>query len=102
MSKMICLVRYVIFDVMRKSPMTKPTGRPRGRPKTKEYVTRMARFSQELADRLDRYVARKQMTVSEVLRDGVLMLLQEDEDTYRPFVSDKKAAGDILSDAKEE
>jgi len=32
--------------------MTKPTGRPRGRPKTKEYVTLMARFPQDLADQV--------------------------------------------------
>ena len=82
--------------------MTKPTGRPRGRPKTKEYVTLMARFPQELADRLDRYMARKQQTVSDVLRDGVLMLLQDDDDAYRPFVSDRKASVDIMSDTKEE
>jgi hypothetical protein len=78
--------------------MTKPTGRPRGRPKTKEYVTLMARFPQDLADRVERYAGRKRQTVSDVLRDGVLVLLQED-DPYRPFVSDRNTASDILSDA---
>ena len=82
--------------------MTKPTGRPRGRPKTKEYVTLMARFPQDLAEQIERYAGRKQQTISEVLRDGALVLLQEDEDAYRPFMSDRKAAGDILSDTKEE
>src|SRR5713101_3098053 len=82
----------------RHQPMTKPTGRPRGRPKTKEYVTLMARFPQDLADRVDRYAGRKRQTVSDVLRDGVLVLLQED-DPYRPFVSDRNTASDILSDA---
>ncbi len=81
--------------------MTKPTGRPRGRPKTKEYVTLMARFPQDLADRVERYAGRKRQTVSDVLRDGVLVLLQDD-DPYRPFVSDMNAASDILSDAKRE
>ncbi len=81
--------------------MTKPTGRPRGRPKTKEYVTLMARFPQDLADRVERYAGRKRQTVSDVLRDGVLVLLQED-DPYRPFVSDRNTASDILSDAQGE
>src|SRR5713226_4068526 len=85
----------------RHQPMTKPTGRPRGRPKTKEYVTLMARFPQDLADRVERYAGRKRQTVSDVLRDGVLVLLQDD-DPYRPFVSDRNAASDILSDAKRE
>ncbi len=81
--------------------MTKPTGRPRGRPKTKEYVTLMARFPQDLADLVERYAGRKRQTVSDVLRDGVLVLLQDD-DPYRPFVSDRNEASDILSDAKRE
>src|SRR5216684_4643611 len=81
--------------------MTKPTGRPRGRPKTKEYVTLMARFPQDLADRVERYAGRKRQTVSDVLRDGVLVLLQEG-DPYRPFVSDRNTVSDILSDAKGE
>src|SRR5882672_3323765 len=81
--------------------MTKPTGRPRGRPKTKEYVTLMARFPQDLADRVERYAGRKRQTVSEVLRDGVLVLLQDDE-PYLPFVSDRNTVSDMLSDATRE
>jgi len=81
--------------------MTKPTGRPRGRPKTKEYATLMARFPQDLADRVERYAGRKRQTVSDVLRDGVLVLLQDD-DPYRPFVSDSNTASSILSDTKRE
>ena len=81
--------------------MTKPTGRPRGRPKTKEYVTLMARFPQDLADQVERYASRKRQTVSDVLRDGVLVLLQDD-DPYRPFVSDRNTASYMLSDAKRE
>jgi hypothetical protein len=81
--------------------MTKPTGRPRGRPKTKEYVTLMARFPQDLADRVERYAGRKRQTVSEVLRDGVLVLLQDD-DPYLPFVSDRNTVSDMLSDATRE
>jgi hypothetical protein len=81
--------------------MTKPTGRPRGRPKTKEYVTLMARFPQDLADQVERYASRKQQTVSDVLRDGVLVLLQDD-DPYRPCVLDSNTASYMLSDAKRE
>jgi hypothetical protein len=38
--------------------MTKPTGRPRGRPKTKAYVTLMARVDIALADEVKRYASR--------------------------------------------
>jgi len=58
----------------------------------------MARFPQDLADRVERYAGRKRQTVSEVLRDGVLVLLQDDA-PYRPFVSDRNTASDMLSDA---
>src|SRR5713226_8685556 len=92
---------YRNFLPQRHQPMTKPTGRPRGRPKTKEYVTLMARFPQDLADRVERYAGRKRQTVSEVLRDGVLVLLQDD-DPYLPFVSDRNTVSDMLSDATRE
>ena len=79
--------------------MTKPTGRPRGRPKTKEYVTLMARVPQDLAERVRRYAGRKRQTISDVLRDGFLVLLQED-DPHRPFTSDTNGAQGIMSDMK--
>jgi hypothetical protein len=79
--------------------MTKPTGRPRGRPKTKEYVTIMARVPQDLADRVQRYAGRKRQTISDMVRDGLLALLQED-DPYRQFTSDTNTAQDIMSDTK--
>ena len=79
--------------------MTKPTGRPRGRPKTKEYVTLMARVPQDLAERVQRYAGRKRLTMSDVLRDGLLVLL-EDEDPYRPFLSDRNADASRMSDTK--
>src|SRR5262249_60911518 len=63
--------------------------------------TLMARFPQDLADRVERYAGRKRQTVSEVLRDGVLVLLQDD-DLYRPFVSDMNTASDMLSRAQRE
>jgi hypothetical protein len=50
----------------------KRTGRPPGRPKTKEYVTLLARVSVELADLVKRYAAeRGQLPVSELIREGL-------------------------------
>jgi hypothetical protein len=76
--------------------MTKPTGRPRGRPKTKEYVTVMARVPLDLADQAKRYASRKRQTMSDVLRDGLLVLFQE-EDTYPPFVYDRNTHTERVS-----
>jgi len=76
--------------------MTTPTGRPRGRPKTKEYVTFMARVPQDLADRVHRYAGLHQQPISVVLRDGLELLLEEDR--YRPFMSDVNAAPENASD----
>jgi hypothetical protein len=76
--------------------MTKPTGRPRGRPKTKEYVTLMARVPQDLADRVQRYAGLHQQSLSVVLRDGLELLLEEDR--YRPFLSDRNAGSAHPSD----
>jgi hypothetical protein len=76
--------------------MTKPTGRPRGRPKTKEYVTLMARVPQDLADRVQRYAGLHQQPISVVLRDGLELLLEEDR--YRPFLSDSNAGSAHPSD----
>ena len=57
--------------------MTKPTGRPRGRPKTKEYSTLMARVPQELADRVKRYAAAHRQPIAVVMRDALLLLMDE-------------------------
>lgn len=80
--------------------MTKPTGRPRGRPKTKEYVTLMARVPEDLALRVQRYAALRQQPISVVLRDGLEMLLEEDR--YRPFLSHTNQGKGVVSDRKEE
>lgn len=74
----------------------KRTGRPPGRPKTKEYVTLSARVSQDTADQVGRYARRHRQTLSEVMRDGFTLLLQEDR--YAPFVSDTNGKQEILSD----
>lgn len=56
--------------------MTKPTGRPRGRPKNTEYAaTLMARMSLGLAEQANSYATRNRQTISEVLRDGLQLLL---------------------------
>ena len=57
--------------------MTKPTGRPRGRPKTKEYSTLMARVPPELADRVKRYAAAHRQPIAVVMRDALLLLMDE-------------------------
>jgi hypothetical protein len=67
--------------------MTKPTGRPRGRPKTKEYVTLMARVDVALAEQVQRYARLKRQTISEVLRDGLQVWLS-DQDPWHPLAAD--------------
>jgi hypothetical protein len=81
--------------------MTKPTGRPRGRPKTKEYVTLMARVPQELADQVKRYASLHRQPISVVIRDGLILLMEE-----YPFAADRSvphrlAAHEFLSDRYE-
>src|SRR5882724_1635559 len=77
--------------------MTKPTGRPRGRPKTKEYVTLMARVDVALADQAQRYARLHRQTISDVLRDGLQVLLS-DQDPWRPIMSDTNRDAAIVSD----
>src|SRR6185436_16737628 len=94
------MTSYRIYLMRGALTMTKPTGRPRGRPKTKEYVTLMARVPQDLADRVQSYAGLHQQTISLVLRDGLELLLEEDR--YRPFMSDTKVGKVIVSDTKVE
>jgi hypothetical protein len=83
--------------------MTKPTGRPRGRPKTKEYVTLMARVSQDLADRVKVYRSHKRQTMSDVLRDGLELLLEQEHEQAPLYVYDRKGGkSSMMSDTKEE
>jgi len=83
--------------------MTKPTGRPRGRPKTKEYVTLMARVSQDLADRVKVYRSHKRQTMSDVLRDGLELLLEQEHEQAPLYVYDRKGEKpSMMSDTKEE
>jgi hypothetical protein len=67
--------------------MTKPTGRPRGRPKTKEYTSITVRVDVALAAQVQRYARLKRQTISEVLRDGLQVLLS-DQDPWHPLGAD--------------
>ena len=78
--------------------MTKPSGRPRGRPKTKEYSTLMARVPPELADRVKRYAAAHRQPIAVVMRDALLLLMDEypsSADLSAPY---RIAAHEFLSD----
>ena len=81
--------------------MTKPTGRPRGRPKTKEYVTLMARVDLPLADEVKRYASLHRQPLSVVIRDALTLLMEE-----YPCAGDRSgphqlAAHEFLSDRYE-
>ena len=64
--------------------MTKPTGRPRGRPKTKAYVTLMARVDIALADEVKRYASLHRQPLSVVIRDALTRRMDE-----YPFAADR-------------
>src|SRR5215471_19347112 len=49
----------------------KPTGRPVGRPKTKEYVTLLARVPADLAELVKQYAEQHRQSVAELIREGV-------------------------------
>jgi hypothetical protein len=81
--------------------MTKPTGRPRGRPKTKAYVTLMARVDITLADEVKRYASLHRQPISVVIRDALTLLMEE-----YPCAGDRSgphqlAAHEFLSDRYE-
>ena len=57
--------------------MTKPTGRPRGRPKTKEYVTLMARVDMTLANEVKRYASFHRQPLSVIIRDALTLLMDD-------------------------
>ena len=78
--------------------MTKPTGRPRGRPKTKEYVTLMARVGVTLADRVKRYAAAHRQPISVVMRDALVLLMDEYPSSADRAAPHRIAAHEFLSD----
>ena len=78
--------------------MTKPTGRPQGRPKTKEYTTLMARVPQELADRVKRYAAAHRQPIAVVMRDALLLLMDEYPSSADLSAPHRIAAHEFLSD----
>ena len=81
--------------------MTKPTGRPRGRPKTKEYVTLMARVDIALADEVKRYASLHRQPMSVVIRDALTLLMDEYPCAADRSVPHRLAAHEFLSDRYE-
>jgi hypothetical protein len=81
--------------------MTKPTGRPRGRPKTKEYVTLMARVDITLADQVKRYASLHRQPISVVIRDALTLLMEEYPVVADRSVPHRLAAHEFLSDRYE-
>jgi hypothetical protein len=81
--------------------MTKPTGRPRGRPKTKEYVTLMARVDIALANQVKRYASLHRQPVSVVMRDALILLMEEYPCTGDHAGPQRLAAHEFLSDRYE-
>jgi hypothetical protein len=78
--------------------MTKPTGRPRGRPKTKESVTLMARVDVPLADRVKRYAAAQRQPIAVVIRDALALLMDEYPSSADLSAPHRIAAHEFLSD----
>jgi hypothetical protein len=78
--------------------MTKPTGRPRGRPKTKESVTLRARVDVTLADRVKRYAAAHRQPIAVVIRDALLLLMDEYPSSADLAAPHRIAAHEFLSD----
>ena len=81
--------------------MTKPTGRPRGRPKTKEYVTLMARVDITLADEVKRYASLHRQPIAVVIRDALTLLMEEYPCAGNQSGPHRLAAHDFLSDRYE-
>jgi hypothetical protein len=81
--------------------MTKPTGRPRGRPKTKEYVTLMARVDVALADQVKHYAALHRQPLSVVIRDALTLLMEEYPASADRTGPHRLAAHEFLSDRYE-
>src|SRR5207253_6374681 len=78
--------------------MTKPTGRPRGRPKPTASVTLMARVDVALADRVKRYAAAHRQPISVVIRDALILLMEEYPAGTDHTVPHRLAAHEFLSD----
>src|SRR6266516_1440735 len=81
--------------------MTRPTGRPRGRPKTKEYTTLMARVDVALAAHVKRYASLHRQPISLVIRDALTLLMEEYPAEAERTGSHRLAAHEFLSDRYE-
>lgn len=69
-----------------REPMNEAVGVKRrpGRPKTKEYRTLSVRIPKEMHDRLERYYAQAQCTLSELVRQAVEFILGPEYPPNRP------------------
>jgi hypothetical protein len=81
--------------------MTKPTGRTRGRPKTKAYVTLMARIDIALADQVKRYASLHRQPISMAIRDALTRLMEEYPVAAAPSSPHRLTAHAFLSDRSE-
>jgi hypothetical protein len=81
--------------------MTKPIGRPRGRPKTKAYTTLMARVDLAVADRVKRYASLHRQPISVVIRDALMLLMEEYPANADGSGPHRLAAHEFLSDRYE-
>jgi hypothetical protein len=81
--------------------MTKPTGRPRGGPTPTASVTLRARVDVTLADRVKRYAAAHRQPIAVVIRDALLLLMEEYPAGTDPTVPHRLAAHELLSDRYE-
>ena len=81
--------------------MAQPTGRPRGRPTTTASVTLRARVDRALADQVKRYAAAHRQPMSVVIRDALMLLMEEYPAGTDPTVPQRLAAHEFLSDRYE-
>jgi hypothetical protein len=73
------------------------TGRPVGRPKTKEYSTLLARVPQELINRVKDYCNTHNLTISELIRDGLEQRMAQTEILYSSNTNKTSIPKDMIS-----
>jgi antitoxin component of RelBE/YafQ-DinJ toxin-antitoxin module len=74
----------------------KRTGRPVGRPKTKEYGTLLARVPQELINRVKDYCNTHNLTISELIRDGLERCMSQEDIPYNSNTSKTSIPNDTI------
>ena len=78
--------------------MTTPAGRPRSRPTTKAYVTLRVRVDLALAAQVKRYAALHRQPIAVVMRDALILLMEEYPCAADPSGPQRLAAHEFLSD----